>query len=125
VRVTARLSYGLGALVHLAAAGQPLKGDVLAERQGISTGFLENILADLRRAGLLRSKRGGRGGYWLARSPAEVTVADVIRALDGTASAPAPDDLMAVWGTITRAYLDAADSITLAELAAAGPRPDG
>jgi hypothetical protein len=48
VRVTARLSYGLGALADLAAAGRPVKGEVLAGRHGVSKGFLENILAELR-----------------------------------------------------------------------------
>ena len=63
--------------------GGPVKGDALAERQDIPPKFLENILADLRRAGLVRSQRGADGGYWLARPAAEVTVADVIRAVEG------------------------------------------
>ena len=66
MRVTARVIYGLDALVDLAAAGAPVKGEVLASRHEVSVGFLENILADLRRAGLVQSKRGGNGGYWLA-----------------------------------------------------------
>ncbi|MGH9004143.1 MAG: Rrf2 family transcriptional regulator [Acidimicrobiia bacterium] len=89
--MTARLSYGLGALVDLAAAERPVKGAVLAGRHGVSKGFLENILAELRRAGIVASKRGGHGGYWLARPAGDITVADVIRTLDGaTAWTPAP-----------------------------------
>ena len=60
-----------------------MKGDVLAGRS-VSKG-LENILAELRRAGFEASKRGGHGGYWLARPAADITVADVIRTLDGAA----------------------------------------
>jgi Rrf2 family protein len=105
MRVTARLSYGLGALVDLAAAdGEPVKGEMLAARRDVSVGFLENILAELRRAGIVQSRRGGRGGYWLARPATEITVADVIRTLDASPSAgPVTHDdrLAPVWEAIT------------------------
>lgn len=116
MRVTARLAYGLGALVDLAAAGRPVKGDVLAGRHGVSTGFLENILAELRRAGFVASKRGGHGGYWLARPAADITVADVIRTLDGAAVVERTsrwDGLDTVWESISQATMDAAQAITL------------
>jgi Rrf2 family protein len=76
--------YAVRAAVELAAAGQgPVKGDRIAEAQGIPLKFLENILAELRHAGLVQSQRGAEGGYWLARPADQVTVADVIRVVDG------------------------------------------
>lgn len=120
MRVTARLAYGLDALVDLAAAGQPVKGEVLAGRRDVSVGFLENILAELRRGGVVHSKRGAHGGYWLARPPEEITVADVIRVLDGAgrveSNAPL-DGLLPVWRSISRAAMAAAESFTLASMA--------
>jgi Rrf2 family protein len=120
VRVTARLIYGLDALVDLAAAGAPVKGELLATRHEVSLGFLENILADLRRAGLVQSKRGGNGGYWLARPAADITVADVMRVLAGAGRAEASvgDHLPSVWHSITAATMAAAESFTLAAMAA-------
>lgn len=118
MRITARLSYGLDALVDLAAAPGPVKGDVLASRHGVSVGFLENILAELRRGGFVRSKRGGSGGYWLARPPDQITVADVIRTLDGSRSfeASVPGRLAPVWQAISQAGIDAAEAMTLSDL---------
>ena len=66
-----------------AAGGGPVKGDALATAQGIPPKFLENILSDLRQSGLIRSQRGSEGGYWLARPAEEISVADVMRAVDG------------------------------------------
>jgi Rrf2 family protein len=72
------------AAVELAAAPPgPMKGDELARRQGIPAKFLENILADLRRAGIVASQRGAVGGYRLARPAADIRVADIIRAVEG------------------------------------------
>lgn len=61
----------------------PVKGEVIATEQEIPHKFLEGILGDLRRGGLVTSRRGGSGGYQLARDPAEITVADIIRTVDG------------------------------------------
>jgi Rrf2 family protein len=86
VRVSAKADYAIRASIELAAAeseGAPVKGDRIAQAQQIPTKFLENILGDLRQAGLVRSQRGAEGGYWLARPAAEITVADVIRAVEG------------------------------------------
>jgi Rrf2 family protein len=120
VRVTARLIYGLDALVDLAAAGTPVKGEALAARHEVSVGFLENILADLRRAGLVQSKRGGNGGYWLARPATDITAADVLQVLDGAGRAEASigDRLPSVWHSISAATMAAAESFTLAAMAA-------
>ena len=73
------------ALLTMAAAetDRPMKAEALASAQGLPVNFLENILADLRRAGLVTSHRGTDGGYRLARPSKEIAVADVMRALDG------------------------------------------
>jgi Rrf2 family protein len=84
MRLSARVDYALRASAELAAAGErPVTATQLAEAQQILPKFLENILAQLRRAGLVRSQRGPEGGYWLARDPATIALADIIRAIDG------------------------------------------
>jgi len=84
VKVSAKSDYAVRALLELAQAGDgPVKGERLAQTQGIPLKFLENILIDLRHAGIVRSQRGAEGGYWLAKAPEEISVADVIRAVEG------------------------------------------
>jgi Rrf2 family protein len=84
VRVSAKADYALRATIELAAAGEgPVKGERIAQAQEIPLKFLENILGDLRHAGIVRSQRGAEGGYWLARPAEEITVADVVRAVEG------------------------------------------
>src|SRR2546421_11855534 len=84
MRVSAKVDYALRACAELAAAGEgPVKGDRIAQAQEIPLKFLENILLDLKHAGLVRSQRGVEGGYWLARPPEQISLADVIRAVEG------------------------------------------
>jgi Rrf2 family protein len=84
VRLTARADYALRAAAELAAvAPAQVKGAELARVQHIPAKFLENIMLDLKRAGLVASQRGADGGYTLAKAPADVTLADVIRAVEG------------------------------------------
>jgi len=85
VRVSAKTDYALRAALELAAApdDKPVKGERIATAQAIPLRFLENILMQLRHAGLVDSRRGAEGGYRLARPATEVTLADVIRAIDG------------------------------------------
>jgi Rrf2 family protein len=85
VHISARTEYGLRALLTLAAQadGAPLTGEELAGREGLPQKFLEGILSDVRRAGLVVSQRGRGGGYRLARKATDITVADAMRALDG------------------------------------------
>jgi len=85
VRVSAKTDYALRAALELAAApdDKPVKGERIATAQAIPPRFLENILMQLRHAGLVDSRRGAEGGYRLARPATEVTLADVIRAIDG------------------------------------------
>lgn len=84
MRLSARVDYALRAAAELAAAsGGPVTAEQLARTQAIPGKFLENILTQLRRAGLVRSQRGPVGGYWLARPASEISLADLIRAVDG------------------------------------------
>jgi Rrf2 family protein len=84
MRVSAKVDYALRAVIELAATGDsPVKGERIAQAQEIPLKFLENILGDLRHAGIVRSQRGVDGGYWLGKSPDEITVAEVVRAVEG------------------------------------------
>jgi Rrf2 family protein len=84
MRVSAKVDYAVRAATELAAAGpDPVKGDRIATAQSIPIKFLENILLDMRQADVVRSQRGREGGYWLARPPSEISIADVIRAVEG------------------------------------------
>jgi len=84
VRVSAKSDYAIRALVQLAASSEErLSGKRLAEAQQIPVGFFENIMAELRRHDLVRTRRGPDGGYWLARPADQITLAEVIIAVDG------------------------------------------
>ncbi len=85
MHVTAKADYAVRAVVELASSSQssPRKVDDVAQAQAIPVSFLENILTQLRSSGVVRSQRGPEGGYWLARPAAEVSLADVIRAVEG------------------------------------------
>ena len=82
--ISAKVDYAVRALCTLADAdGRPVTAEALAKSQGLPAKFLESILNDMRRAGLLLSQRGAEGGYRLSRQAEAITVADVIRPLDG------------------------------------------
>jgi Rrf2 family protein len=84
VQVNAKVDYALRALAELAVAGPgPVKAEVIARAQSIPLKFLENILLELRHAGIVISQRGAVGGYRLGRPAEEITLADVIRVVDG------------------------------------------
>jgi Rrf2 family protein len=84
MRVSAKVDYALRAALELASAGEgPTKGERISQAQDIPLKFLENILLELRHGGLVQSQRGADGGYWLARPPEEIRLADVIRAVEG------------------------------------------
>ncbi len=85
MHVTAKADYAVRAVVELASSSQssPRKVDDVAQAQAIPVSFLENILTQLRSSGVVRSQRGPEGGYWLARPAGEVSLADVIRAVEG------------------------------------------
>jgi Rrf2 family protein len=84
MRISAKADYAVRAAAELATAGEePVKGERLAEAQGIPLQFLEHILLELKHARLVRARRGAKGGYWLAKPPEEITLASVIRAVEG------------------------------------------
>ncbi len=85
MRVSAKSDYALRALIEMAGRedGRAVSAEELGRLQDIPHGFLQAILADLRRAGVVMSQRGQSGGWRMGRAPAEVSVADVIRAVDG------------------------------------------
>jgi Rrf2 family protein len=85
VRISAKVDYAVRAMCEIAAhrADVPLKAEQIASAQDIPLSFLLNILVDLRRAGFVRSLRGQVGGYRMAKPASEVTIADVIRAVEG------------------------------------------
>jgi Rrf2 family protein len=85
MRISAKVDYGVRAVCELAARTDdaPLKADQLATAQDIPLSFLNNILVDLRRAGIVRSTRGQVGGHRLARPAEQVAIADIIRAVEG------------------------------------------
>ena len=81
------MDYALRAVVELAAAAggpdKPVTADALAQAQGIPPKFLESILLQLRRGGVVNAQRGPEGGYWLARPAEAISLAEVIRVIDG------------------------------------------
>jgi Rrf2 family protein len=90
MRISAKADYAVRAAAELAAAqphGRPVKGEQVAAAQAIPQNFLENILADLRHAGLVRTRRGAEGGYALTRPAHDISLAEVLRAVEGPLAA--------------------------------------
>ena len=129
MRVSAKADYAVRAAVELAAAGDgPTKGEKLAEAQEIPLQFLEHILLELKHARLVRARRGARGGYWLAQPPEEITLADVIRAVEGplaniqdsapeATKYPGPaEHLRDVWVAVRANLRAVLEHVTLADL---------
>jgi Rrf2 family protein len=85
MRISAKADYAVRAVAELAAADgeKPVKAERIANAQGIPLNFLENILGELRHAGIVRSHRGAEGGFRLARAADQITIADIIRAVEG------------------------------------------
>ncbi|MEU0227143.1 Rrf2 family transcriptional regulator [Streptomyces sp. NPDC006284] len=85
MRISARADYAVRAALQLAASRDdaPLKAEAIADTQNIPHKFLESILNDMRRGGLVLSQRGGNGGYRLSRPAESISIADVIRTVDG------------------------------------------
>ena len=134
MRVSAKTDYALRAALELAAAAdeKPVKGERIATAQAIPLRFLENILMQLRHAGLVESRRGAEGGYRLARPAGEVTLADVIRAIDGPlagVSGARPETLdftgvaepmRDVWIAVRASLRGVLEGVTLADVVAGG-----
>jgi Rrf2 family protein len=131
VRVSAKADYAVRAALELAAFdGESVKGERVAEAQDIPLKFLENILQELRHAGLVRSQRGPEGGYRLARPASEISLGDVIRSVDGPLASvrgEAPEDLeyegsadalQTVWVALRANMRAVLDEVSLDEVAA-------
>jgi Rrf2 family protein len=138
VRVTARSDYAIRALLELAAVTgpTPIRADAIAQAQAIPPKFLENLLGDLRRARLVTSQRGLAGGYRLARPAITVTLADVIRAVDGPLADvrdEAPENLAYpgpaaslrdVWVALRASMRTVLEATTLADVVAGSLPPE-
>lgn len=131
MRVTAKVDYAVRALLELAVAnGGPVKGERIAQAQEIPLKFLENILIDLRHANIVRAQRGADGGYWLARPANEVTLGEIIRAVEGPLASvrgEPPEDvnytgaaqnLRTVWVAVRASLRAVVDELTLADVVA-------
>ncbi|ABD12920.1 transcriptional regulator, BadM/Rrf2 family [Frankia casuarinae] len=136
MQISARADYALRALLTLAASnGRLVKGEALAAAQDLPLRFLENILTDLRRAGLVQSRRGADGGYQLSLPPERITIATVIRATDGPLASVRgrrPEDtnydgaakhLQDVWIAVRVNLRRVLEAVTLADVAS-GQLPD-
>ena len=131
MRISAKADYAVRAAAELAepTAGTPMPAEALARAQQIPHRFLEAILSDLRRDGIVSSRRGAGGGYVLARPADQVTVADVIRAVDGPlvyVRSERPADLeysgaaaslLHVWVALRANVRAVLENVTLADLA--------
>src|SRR5215207_4529777 len=128
MRISARADYAIRAALELTTASDsaPVKGQRIAEAQDISQGFLEDILRALRNHGLVETRRGYNGGYWLARPSEEITIGEVMRAVGepppsvrgeheyrGTAR-----PLHEVWVTLRNNVRGILDNVTLADVIA-------
>ena len=131
MRISAKADYAVRAAVELAAApdDKPVKAERIATAQDIPLNFLENILGELRHAGIVRSHRGAEGGFRLAKPADDVTVADIIRAVEGplaTVRGGPPEDssydgtaqaLSRVWIAVRKNLRGVVEHVTLADVA--------
>ena len=130
MRISARGEYAIKAVLDLALHrnGRLVPIQEIAGRQGIPQRYLEHVLLALKRAGLLTSRRGSTGGYLLSRSPEEITVGEVLRAVEGNSAPFEPHgdrrtrhrepELAELWEEISEAVSSVVDRFTFAELAA-------
>jgi Rrf2 family protein len=140
MRISAKVDYALRGLTELAAlettSDRAITRDQMASAQEIPIAFLENILLELKRGGLVRSVRGQQGGFRLARAPHEITVADVMRTLEGPLASVRgmrPDELVydgaarqlpTVWVAVRQRLREVLEGVTIADLIATELPPD-
>jgi Rrf2 family protein len=131
VRISAKADYAVRAAVELAAAPdeKPVKAERIATAQGIPLNFLENILGELRHSGIVRSHRGAEGGFRLAKPAADISIADIIRAVEGPLASvrggPPEDshypgaaaDLPRVWIAVRANLRKVVEHVTVADVA--------
>jgi Rrf2 family protein len=129
VKVTAKAEYAVRAMLELTASEDGLvKGERIARSQRIPLKFLENILVDLRHADLVHAQRGAEGGYRLAREPDEITLGEVIRAVEGPLASVrgeppermayegSSENLRKVWVAVRASLRSVLDDLTLADV---------
>jgi len=138
VRISAKVDYAVRAVAELAASSEnrPVKGDQIAQAQGIPLKFLLNILSELTHSGIVRSTRGAVGGYRLGRPAEDITLADVIRAVEGPLanvhevrpdeiSYPGPaESLRDVWIAVRASLRSVLEHVTVADLASGSLPPN-
>jgi Rrf2 family protein len=131
MRISAKADYAVRAVVELAAATdeKPIKAERIATAQDIPLNFLENILGELRHAGIVRSHRGAEGGFRLAKAADQITIADVIRAVEGPLASVRggpPEDseyrgaseaLLRVWIAVRANLRKVVEQVTVADVA--------
>lgn len=131
MRVSAKADYAVRAVAELAAAGHgPIKGERIADAQKIPLKFLENILAELKHGGVVQSQRGAEGGYWLARPASQITLAEIIRVVDGPLAnvrgvrpeaveyVGSAKHLLDVWIAVRQSLRNVLERVTVADLIA-------
>ena len=131
MRISAKTDYAVRAALELAAASDPpLKRDEIAAAQEIPVKFLESILAELKHGGIVMSQRGADGGYWLARPADDITIAEVMRVVEGPLASVRerrPEDagydgtaahLQEVWVALRANMREVLESVTLAAVVA-------
>lgn len=130
VHISAKADYAVRAAIQLASSSEfPVTSESIATAQDIPAKFLEAILSQLRQSGLVKSRRGAHGGYWLSRPADEISVADVIRAVEGpmalvrgerpelVAYHGSAEPLMQVWVAVRAALRAVLGNVTLADIA--------
>ncbi len=131
MRISAKVDYAVRATIELAATADagPVRAEQVATAQGIPLNFLENILGELRHAGIVRSQRGPEGGFRLAKPADQVTIADVIRAVEGplaTVRGGPPEEshyggaageLPRVWIAVRKSLREVVENVTVADVA--------
>ena len=131
MKVSLRSTYGIMAAVDLALQGDsiPIQAKAIARRQGIPARFLEQVLHAMKKAGLVSSQRGAQGGYVLSKKPSDVSVAEILEALEGPFlrmtdangglhTSSKSDALLAkVWDRVYQAERHVLEGITVEELA--------
>lgn len=130
MKISTKGRYGLMLLVDLAAneCGAPISLKAVAERQGLSEHYLEQLIAPLRNAGFVKSVRGAYGGYTLAKGKREITPADVILTLEGPlqiVDGEVSDGLDELWSNLSSSILTVLESVTLQDLVDMKLRQDG
>lgn len=129
VYISARVDYATRALLALASSAEPLTGEAVAASQQLPTKFIENLLVELRRSGLVTSQRGSGGGYRLAKDPKQIAIADVFRAVEGPLAEVrgerpehvsydgAAEHLQSVWIAVRASLREVLEQVSVADVA--------